>query len=560
MKKHPSPLIAGTLILTVTGLISRLLGFVYRIYLSRTIGAEALGLYQMISPVSGICFALCCGPIQTAISRFSAQAGARCPQSGARRVFLAGLILSEALAVSSALILFRCAGFCAAFLLGEPRVEYLLHFLALSLPLSAAHAAINGYYYGKQQTAVPAVSQLAEQVVRVVSVYFLAGWLTAGQRTIDASVAAFGLVIGELAALAVTFFSFRVTLYRENMRSLKRCRSPQEVSCSQSTDMLSSNSSQRFRPRNIQSWSTNYTEMPDCESVFHTQKPLQKASAVRRLSLLPEMRRILTMALPLTANRLVLGLLQSAEAACIPGRLQAYGLSQSEAVSLYGVLTGMALPFIFFPSALTNSVAVMLLPSVAEAQSLQDHSRIRRASDRSICFSLYLGILCTGVFTLCGHQLGTVFFANETAGQYITILGWLCPFLYLSTTAASILNGMGRTGTTFGIHLTGLLIRLAFVLFLIPRWGMRACLLGMLTGELADSGLCLLALRREIRMDISVFHLLFRPMAAAFVGTRLAQPFLAATEAGSSLMRIAGIGTGCCVLVLTYGILLYITR
>ncbi|MCD8329481.1 MAG: oligosaccharide flippase family protein, partial [Lachnospiraceae bacterium] len=112
MKKHPSPLVAGTLILTITGLLSRLLGFAYRIYLSRAIGAEALGLYQMISPVSGICFALCCGPIQTAISRFSAQEGARCQQTGARRAFLAGLHLSEALAFSSALILFHEADFC----------------------------------------------------------------------------------------------------------------------------------------------------------------------------------------------------------------------------------------------------------------------------------------------------------------------------------------------------------------------------------------------------------------------------------------------------------------
>ncbi|MCD8011178.1 MAG: polysaccharide biosynthesis protein [Lachnospiraceae bacterium] len=535
MKKHPSPLVAGTLILTVTGLLSRLLGFAYRIYLSRAIGAEALGLYQMISPVSGICFALCCGPIQTAISRFSAQAGARYQQTGARRAFLAGLLLSEALAFSSALILFHSAGFCAEFLLGGPRVGRLLQFLALSLPLSAGHAAINGYYYGKQKTAVPAVSQLVEQIVRVGSVWLLIKWLGAGERAIAGSVAAWGRVIGELAALAVTFFAFRVTLYRENVSCLRIRPSPQEEPC----------------PRQSVSGS---------ESGFHTQKSPEKASAARRHSLLPEIHRILTMALPLTANRLVLGLLQSVEAACIPGRLQAYGLSQSEAVSLYGVLTGMALPFIFFPSALTNSVAVMLLPSVAEAQSLQDHSRIRRASDRSICFSLYLGILCTGLFTLCGYQLGTVFFANETAGQYITILGWLCPFLYLSTTSASILNGMGRTGTTFCIHLTGILIRLAFVLLLIPRWGMRACLLGMLAGELADSGLCLLALRREIRMDFSVFHLLFRPMAAAFVGSRLAQPVLSATEAGSSLMQIAGIGTGCCVLIFTYGILLYVTR
>ena len=69
-KKHT--LITGALVLTVTGFATRVLGFFYRIFLSRTIGAEGLGLYNMVHPIYGICFALCAGSIQTAISRFVA--------------------------------------------------------------------------------------------------------------------------------------------------------------------------------------------------------------------------------------------------------------------------------------------------------------------------------------------------------------------------------------------------------------------------------------------------------------------------------------------------------
>ena len=64
-KTHP--LITGTILLTTAGLLSRVLGFFYRIFLSRTIGAEGLGIYQMIFPVYGIFFSLCAGSIQTAI-------------------------------------------------------------------------------------------------------------------------------------------------------------------------------------------------------------------------------------------------------------------------------------------------------------------------------------------------------------------------------------------------------------------------------------------------------------------------------------------------------------
>ena len=65
-------LIHGTLILTAAGFISRILGFFYRIFLSNTIGAEGMGIYQLIFPVYGLCNALYSASIQKAISRYVA--------------------------------------------------------------------------------------------------------------------------------------------------------------------------------------------------------------------------------------------------------------------------------------------------------------------------------------------------------------------------------------------------------------------------------------------------------------------------------------------------------
>ena len=76
------------------------------------------------------------------------------------------------------------------------------------------------------------------------------------------------------------------------------------------------------------------------------------------------------MALPLTLNRLLLSVLAAIEVVLIPQCLRMYGLSPSEALSLYGVFTGMALPCILFPSTVTSSASVILMPSVAEMQHL----------------------------------------------------------------------------------------------------------------------------------------------------------------------------------------------
>ena len=97
-KKHT--LIASTLLLTLTGFATRVLGFFYRIFLSRTIGAEGLGIFNMVHPVYGICFALCAGSIQTAISRFVAAN----VQKG-KQIFRTGLIISLTLVLGLAALI-----------------------------------------------------------------------------------------------------------------------------------------------------------------------------------------------------------------------------------------------------------------------------------------------------------------------------------------------------------------------------------------------------------------------------------------------------------------------
>ena len=90
-------LFTGTLLLTAAGILSRFIGFFYKIFLSRTIGAEGLGIYQLIFPVMALCFSLTSAGIQTSVSRFvSSEIGKQNP-AGARFYLLIGLILSVCL-------------------------------------------------------------------------------------------------------------------------------------------------------------------------------------------------------------------------------------------------------------------------------------------------------------------------------------------------------------------------------------------------------------------------------------------------------------------------------
>jgi stage V sporulation protein B len=435
----------STLLLTASGFICRVLGFFYRIFLSRTIGAEGLGIYHMIHPVFGICFSLCAGSMQTALSQLIASRTA-----DGKRIFHRGILLSMGMSLVLAALICRYSVFLADCVLMAPECAPYLPIMGLSVPFAAFHACINGYYYGFQKSRVPAFSQIAEQVIRMTLVFFLAGSMIAAGKEITVELAVTGHLIGEMASALFTFLCLLFI-------------------------------------------------------------PPQRASASSRTPAASITLPLLTLALPLMGNRLVLNILASAEAVWIPNRLQRFGLSSAEAFSVYGVLTGMALPFILFPSAITNSMAVLLLPNVAQAQSEGKPERIASCIAMSLRYSLYMGILCTGIFILFGSALGTSVFHDPTAGRFIRILAWLCPFLYLSTTTGSILNGLGRTRTTFLQNTAALVLRIGFVLFGIPRFGIMAYLWGMLASELFLSLLHLYALFRQIPFFWNAWEMIGKP-------------------------------------------------
>lgn len=445
LKKHT--LIAGTLLLTATGLASRVLGFFYRVFLSRTIGAEGLGIYQMIFPIYGICFSICAGSIQTAISRFTASDSER-----AKKTLITGFSVSFSLSLILAGLIIRFSDFLAVHILMEPRCASLLPAMALALPCTSIHACISGYYYGREKVQIPAVSQLVEQCIRIFTVFLVADICREQGRPVTVLIAVLGLVAGEAGSALFTLLSFLLFGHR-------------------------------------------YTSSaPGRESLSAIAVPL------------------MGLAMPLMANRLVMNLLQSVEAILIPSRLGLFGLTQSQAVSIYGVLTGMAMPFIMFPSAIVNSLAVVLLPTVARHQSSGNSSGIINSIAMSFRYSLYMGILCIGIFTVFGDSLGIQVFKNQDAGTFISILAWLCPFLYLATTMGSILNGLGKTSVTFFHNLASLLLRLCFVFFGIPRFGILAYLWGMLAGELLLSLLHLNSLERLIPYSPNVWEVIVKPV------------------------------------------------
>lgn len=448
-KALKNQIIKGTFILSAAGIITRIIGFYYRIFLSKTIGANGMGLYQMIFPVFGLCYSFAVVGIQMAVSRYTAVKLGQRDTAGMYTVLKTGLCFSFILSLLSAASIFILSDEIALYILDDQRCSQLIKIMSLSIPIGAVHSCVSGYYLGKKRANVSAMSQLLEQLVRVGSVYILTMVIISSGNNISPAIAVWGLVFGEMAsALICLCFIF---------------------------------SEKGFLT----------THMKNIRKTFND---------------------IFTMAYPISLNKIVVSILAAMEAVFIPLSLKKSGIDDNTAISIYGILMGMAMPFILFPSTITNSLAAMILPSVAESQSLGNFDIIGKTTSKVIKYCLSIGIFCSGYFYLYGRQLGVIFFDSADAGLYISTLAWICPFLYLTATLGSILNGMGKTKTTFIHAVCESIVKLLFIILAVPVYGIKGCLMGILFSHILCAGLHAYALYKHCHFHYDTFDFIIRPL------------------------------------------------
>jgi stage V sporulation protein B len=436
LKYMRNPIVKGTFLLTLSGIITKFIGFFYRIFLSRIFNEESLGIFGLIAPVMMLANSVCAVGIQNAITRFVA-ASKKEKTSESYGYLVTGITLSLALSCLIAYITFTKAPFIAINIIGERRCTPLLRISALTFPLATIHSCINGFFYGQKRAAAPAVSMIIEQLVRVTTVFALCKITVNAGGNVSLSYICIGMLMGEFAS---AFFSCLVLIFKPNAAKI---------------------------------------------SMRHTLSYKKSVS-------------IMSLALPISLNRVFISLMSSVETIQLPKKLVLSGLSSSQALSVYGVFSGMAYPLIMFPSAITASMSSLLLPSVSEAQSQGDKKRIRKYIFLTTAFCSLLGIFFFLIFFLSADLLGKMLFKSDIAASQIRALSFICPFLYLSGSLCSILHGLGKTTITFIFNVLSIVLRLCFIFFAVPYMGFSGYIYGTLCSQIFFVLLIILALRHYI--------------------------------------------------------------
>lgn len=427
-------IIKGTFILTIAGIAARFLGFYNRIFLTDLFGARELGIYQMIFPVYMVIFSFCCQGIQTALTRQVARPDF---DSGQSKVCLlrSALSISVFLSLLSCAVIYCNAEWISLQLLHSKECTHCLRILCLAFPFVSIKGCITGYYIGIQKSGVTAWGQLIEQIAKIGGVYLLSTLILTAPP--QAYFAVYGIVAGEIVSCL-----WAVSCY---IRDRLRMHLPADK----------------------------------CAPAIHYRQELLRD------------------ALPLTANRLSLTVLQCLEAILIPHMLNLYFCNGDQSLILYGTLTGMVLPCIMFPTTVTSSLATMLLPAISSEYQKDHKESLQRLIQKSIRFCLLIGAASTLFLLFLGNRTGQFLFQSEAAGTLLFQFALLCPFIYLSACLSSIVNGMGFAALNLLYSILGIGIRIAFILTLVPRIGLTGYMWGMMFSYLLQTGLLLISIRKK---------------------------------------------------------------
>lgn len=155
--------IKSTLILIFGGFITKILGMVIKIVMTRYIGIEGISLYMLIMPTFSLFIGLCQFGMPIAVTKIVSE-----NKSNNKNIILISIILSLIIDIILMLIIIICSKFISINLLNDYRTYYPLLAISLTLPFISISSIIRSYFFGKQKVLPHVLSNIIEDIVRLI--------------------------------------------------------------------------------------------------------------------------------------------------------------------------------------------------------------------------------------------------------------------------------------------------------------------------------------------------------------------------------------------------------
>lgn len=456
----------STLLLTAVGLFAQGVRFVFQVLLSRTVGAEVMGLYHLVMPVMPVLMSLTAIGFTAACSNLSARYQAVGNAKAAAQTVTACVLGFLGSFAVTALALGLLSDWVSVYLLGDARAQLGLLLLLPCVLLTGLENIHKHYFYGTGRVGPPAFTEVGEQVIRTGAVLGLLWRLLPlnPERTVGVIVC--GMIVCEIFSALTLSLLYRRAVGRQ------------------------------------------------------PQGPGAAAKSLRG--------RVLRIALPIGFTALLGNLMDAATAVVIPQRLIWAGTDVSAAMSAFGILRGMTMPLLTLPTALISALGLVLLPQMAQAAALGAPTLCRERADRALTLTAHVILPAGALLAAVAPVLGNVLFHEPSAGDYAPALALGVALTALETVLAVSLNGLNRQTTTAANSLICGAVQLLLTWWRmgIPGLGLRGYVEALLASAAMGTVLNGLALYRAVGFVPRWFPTLVAPGLGALLAGLCARLFL----------------------------------
>lgn len=423
----------NTSFLIITSLIFRAIDIYFTAYISRKIGSEMVGVYQLVMTVYLFGITLATSGINLAVTRVISEELALDNLGGLKKVMKRCLYITLITSISTSLIFFVNTDFIITRCLHNKVDKSVIYLFSLALPMIAMSSAISGYLAGVRRIYKNAIGQFIEHVAKVIiCAYLISLYLPSGL-----TYSCFALILGDLISEIISF----VFIYVVYVIDKKRYNNQPEV--------LKNN---------------NYTH------------------------------KVLRISIPIAITSYIRSGLSTFKQLIIPSSLEKSGIHCSESLSKYGIINGMALPVIMFPDILVKSFASLLIPEFSRYHAKKDYKRTKQMTTLLLTIVLGAAILLSILLFIFADTLGELLYKDSNIGFYIKIFAPLATLIYVDTVVDSVLRGLDAQIGVMIVNICDLLISTSFIYFCVPKLGLIGYIISIYISETLNFVVSLLQL------------------------------------------------------------------
>ena len=490
--------IASGLLLTFSALIMRSISVSFGAYVSRTAGAEAMGVFSLIMSVFGFALTVATSGVNLAVTRMISEALGENDETLLHKSMRKCIGYCLFFSLISAFFLFSLSPFLGKNILHDIRTVRPLKILAVSLPFISLTSAYNGYFSAVRRVYKNTVYSVSEQLIKI---FFTVKMF---ELFIDKGIefACIALVGADVISEFSAFLISGIMYYFDKKKYSKK-------------------------------YKTKYSNKEIKGKLF-------------------------AIALPVAFSTYFRSSLLTVEHILIPKCLIRSGLERSAALSSYGTLHSMVFPIVLFPVSVLSSFSGLLIPELAEARVKNKKVAVQYIARRAFQFSFIFSFLISGFLICFSNELGMMIYNSSEASHYIKHLAPLVPIMYLDGVTDAMLKGLGEQVYSMNVNIIDALLSIFFVVILLPKYGMMGYIITIYITEIVNFALSFFRLLLKTKLDINIAKTLLSPsfsiiITSFFVKCLFSFVPMQTNEAGTLIIK-------CILSVLIYCFFIRITK